>query len=55
MENISTEEVITSLFILGFDKVDPLLFTYTLANIPKSGSEVSFRVIDKELSPDFKK
>ncbi len=33
MEKINTEELISSLFIIGFDKVDLILFTHTLAKL----------------------
>ena len=55
MEWIGTEEIITALLIIGFDKIDPLLFTYTLANVPTNSSDHSFKIIDKELSQAFKK
>lgn len=33
MEKINTEILVSSLFIIGFDKVDGLLFTYTLGQL----------------------
>ena len=37
MEKINTEILVSSLFKLGFDKVDSILFTYTLAKITIDG------------------
>lgn len=33
MENINTEAIISSLFVLGFDKVDSILYTYLLGKL----------------------
>ena len=38
MEKINTEILVSTLFKLGFDKVDPILFTYTLGEITKDGA-----------------
>lgn len=37
MNKISTEMLVSTLFKLGFDKVDPVLFTFTLGKISKDG------------------
>lgn len=37
MNIISTEMLVSTLFKLGFDKVDPVLFTFTLGKISKDG------------------
>ena len=33
MEKINTEILVSSLFVIGFDKVDALLYTYTLGQL----------------------
>ena len=33
MEKINTETLVSSLFVIGFDKVDALLYTYTLGQL----------------------
>ena len=33
MEKINTEILVSSLFAIGFDKVDALLYTYTLGQL----------------------
>ena len=33
MEKINSEMIISSLFVIGFDKVDPLLYAYTLGQL----------------------
>ncbi len=33
MEKINTEILVSSLFTIGFDKVDALLYTYTLGQL----------------------
>ena len=38
MEKINTELLISSLFKLWFDKIDAILFTYTLGKITKDGA-----------------
>ena len=55
MEIISSEEIITSLFITGFDKVDTVLFTFTLAAISLSEAKYRFKYADKQVSPFFKR
>ena len=52
MEKINTELLISTLFKLGFDKIDPLLFTYTLGKITKDGV---FSFKEQDTSIAFKK
>ena len=52
MEKINTEILVSSLFKLGFDKVDSILFTYTLAKITKDGV---FSFEEQDTSIAFKK
>lgn len=54
METINTETLVTSLFRVGFDKVDSILFSYTLGSI-KSNEEgrKNFYFDDKMLSSWF--
>lgn len=52
MEKINTEILVSSLFKLGFDKVDSILFTYTLAKITKDGV---FFFEEQDTSIAFKK
>ena len=52
MEKINTELLISSLFKLGFDKIDPILFTYTLGKITKDGV---FSFEEQDTSIAFKK
>ena len=42
MEKINTESLISSLFILGFDQVDSVLFTYTLGKLSLDDKEKQF-------------
>ena len=55
MEKINTESLISSLFILGFDKVDPVLFTYTLGKLSLDDKEKKFYFEEQEPSIGFKK
>lgn len=56
METINTEVVVTSLFENGFDRVDPLLFTLTLATLRMDDeAKRSFNYKDKPLSEWFNK
>ncbi len=54
METINTETLVTSLFRVGFDKVDSILFSYTLGSI-KSNEEgrKNFYFDDRMLSSWF--
>ena len=54
MNIINTEMLVSALFVLGFDKVDPLLFTYTLAHLSKDNT-ANFEFIDSSFSPLFDK
>lgn len=56
MEKISTESMISSLFAIGFDRVDPLLFTYTMGQLFTDNFEMQlFYFEDREFSEQFKK
>jgi hypothetical protein len=55
MEKINTESLISSLFILGFDQVDPVLFTYTLGKLSLDDKEKQFYFEEQEPSIVFKK
>ena len=52
MEKINAEIVISSLIKTGFDKIDPLLYSYTLAKIEESNI-FEFEIDD--YSEEFKK
>lgn len=55
MEVINTEILISSLFNVGFDKVDSLLFTFTLAKISLYNRKKKlFQFKDRELGTVFK-
>ena len=56
MEKISAEDIISSLFILGFEKIDILLYICTLAEISlnQKASEWA-KIIFDEYGLDFKK
>ena len=54
MEVINTEILISSLFSVGFDKVDSLLFTFTLAKISLDNHKKElFQFKDRELGTLF--
>lgn len=56
MKIINTEALIGSLFIIGFDKVDPILYTYTLARLTIDNQKIKiFHFEEKELSSTFNK
>ena len=55
MEKINTESLISSLFILGFNQVDPVLFTYTLGKLSLDDKEKQFSFEEQESSIVFKK
>ena len=42
MERINTEVIVSSLISIGFEKVDSLLFTYTLAQLTNDNSQLQF-------------
>ena len=54
MEKINTESLISSLFILGFDRVDSVLFTYTLGKLSLDDKEQQFCFEEHEPSIVFK-
>lgn len=54
METINTENLVTSLFILGFDQVDSMLFTYTLGKLSSDDKRSrQFEFVDNETSKMF--
>ena len=55
MEKINTETLVSSLFLAGFDRVDSLLFTYTLGKISKNFPDEKFIFKDDEESTKFRK
>lgn len=55
MEKINTEILVSTLFNLGFDSVDPVLFTYTLGKLSLVDKERQFVFEDHELGIGFKK
>ena len=51
MEKIDSEIIISSLFLMGFNQVDSLLYTYTLGKITTDNIfEETFEFKDKETS-----
>lgn len=56
MEKLNTEILISSLLIIGFDKIDPALFTYTLGKISLDNRKPElFEFQDSETSETFNK
>ncbi len=56
MKIISTEALVGSLFIIGFDKIDPILYTYTLGRLTIDNQKTRmFQFEEKELSNTFNK
>lgn len=56
MEKINTEILISSLISIGFDKVDSLLYTYTLAKLTTDNYRLkTFCFEEKEFSQTFNK
>lgn len=54
MEKINTEILVSSLFIIGFDKVDALLYTYTLGQLSIDNSKLQmFEFEESEISQKF--
>ena len=54
MEKINTEILVSSLFTIGFDKVDPLLYTYTLGQLSIDNQKLQlFEFEDSETSQKF--
>ena len=54
MEKISTEILVSTLFNLGFDSVDPILFTYTLGKLSLVDKERQFVFEEREPGIGFK-
>ena len=55
MEKINSEILISSLFNLGFDKVDAALFTHTLGKISVAHGSEKFAFEDDKFSDTFEK
>ena len=55
MEKISTEILVSALFNLGFDIVDPVLFTYTLGKISLEDKQQQFSFVEETPSIGFNK
>lgn len=55
MEKISTEILVSALFNLGFDIVDPVLFTYTLGKISIEDKQQQFSFVEETPSIGFNK
>ena len=53
MEKISFEMIVSGLFNLGFDKVDPVLFTYTLGELSMADIEHQFVYEHQDTSIGF--
>ena len=56
MEKINTEILVSSLFTIGFDKVDAVLFTYTLGQLSIDNQQLQlFEFEDSEIHQMFNK
>lgn len=56
MEKINTEILVSSLFAIGFDKVDALLYTYTLGQLSIDNQQLQlFEFEDSEIHKIFNK
>ena len=56
MEKLNTEILVSSLFIIGFDKVDAALYTYTLGKLSIDNRKLNlFEFQDSETSETFNK
>ena len=56
MEKINTEILVSSLFAIGFDKVDALLYTYTLGQLSIDNQQLQlFEFEDSETHQIFSK
>lgn len=55
MEKISFEMIVSALFDLGFDKVDPVLFTYVLGKLTMEDNEHQFVYEEQGTSIGFNK
>ena len=54
MEKINTETLVSSLFVIGFDKVDALLYTYTLGQLSLDNQKLQlFKFEDSSMSQEF--
>ena len=54
MEKINTETLVSSLFVIGFDKVDALLYTYTLGQLSLDNQKLQlFKFEDSSMSQKF--
>ena len=54
MEKINTEILVSALFNLGFESVDPVLFTYTLGKLSLMDKERQFVFEEREPGIGFK-
>ncbi len=55
MEKINTEMFVNSLFVVGFDKVDPVLFTFVLGKLTSDDKENVFFFESDRTEPTFNK
>lgn len=55
MEKINTEILVSSLVNIGFDVIDPIIYTYSLACLEMAEDKYRYEFKDQELSPTFKK
>ena len=55
MEKISMEILVSALFNLGFDIVDPVLFTYTLGKLSLEDKQQQFSFVEETPSIGFNK
>lgn len=56
MKKINTEALVGSLFVIGFDSIDPILYTYTLSSLFIDNQKIKmFEFEDKKLSSTFNK
>lgn len=56
MEKINTEAIVSSLFVLGFEKVDPILYTHLLGKLTIDNQKLSlFEFEEKPFSESFTK
>ena len=54
MEKINTESILSALYILGFEKVDPVLFTLVLGRVSIDNSKNRlFKFKDEKISDGF--
>lgn len=56
MKIINTEALVSSLFVIGFDRIDSILYTYTLGALTIDNQKTNmFQFENKELSSTFNK